>query len=496
MDLRKKINIWDVIFVAAGIGSMFFWYANGISGNDFWWHVKVGEYICQNGKIPTTDIFSWVRNMMDIPWTAHEWLSEVILYLLYHYGGEFGIFLFFFVLASIAYILLYGQIRAFFNHNFVFSIIYLFFFSIVAPMFFFGRPQVAGFFLLFFELKILYSFYVNDGGKLIWLVPVLAVLWSNLYGGSSNLSYLLCFLFLFSGSFSFTIGRVEGRKLSKKARIQLVLVVLCTIFAIMINPIGIKVLSYPYVNLSDKLSMTLISEWQSPDVKNLGELILFFFPLLLMALGIVLEEKSIRFIDLLLMLFFTFLFLRSIRFIILWYFAASFYAFHYLPSFDSLVEKRKIDFIAKGVFLLLSVLLGICGSIKTVDTLQSGKIVRTVLGEKMIQKVKEVSPNRLYNYYDFGEALIFHNIPVFFDSRADLFSKTGILADGFSLTRLQSVNPEDEKEYLNVESLIGKYQFDYFIVDNTTPLYVYLADHVEKYELIFEEDNATLFKKR
>ncbi len=134
----KNVTFTDVCFWLAGFGSLIFWYANGISGNVFWWHVKAGEYICQNGKIPTTDIFSWMRNQMVIPWTAHEWLSEVILYLLYHSLGEHGIFLFFFVLAFICYALVYGQIRSHIKNNYVFSCIFLFLFTVVAPMFFSG----------------------------------------------------------------------------------------------------------------------------------------------------------------------------------------------------------------------------------------------------------------------------------------------------------------------------------------------------------------------
>lgn len=91
--------------------------------------------------------------------------------------------------------------------------------------------------------------------------------------------------------------------------------------------------------------------------------------------------------------------------------------------------------------------------------------------------------------------MIFHDVPVFIDSRADLFSKAGILADGFSLIHLQNIGVDDSSDALNVEGLIGKYQFDYFIVDQTTPFYVYLEDHSEKYKLIYKDENAAFFCK-
>lgn len=55
---------------------------------------KVGEWICTHGKIPTSDIFSWYGIANNIPWTAHEWLSEVIYYLIFNAFGEMGMYIF------------------------------------------------------------------------------------------------------------------------------------------------------------------------------------------------------------------------------------------------------------------------------------------------------------------------------------------------------------------------------------------------------------------
>jgi hypothetical protein len=68
-------------------------FGDGISGNDFWWHIKVGQWIVENGRIPTTDIFSWYGTENQIPWTAHEWLADVMFYLLHEACGQWGIFL-------------------------------------------------------------------------------------------------------------------------------------------------------------------------------------------------------------------------------------------------------------------------------------------------------------------------------------------------------------------------------------------------------------------
>ena len=68
-------------------------YSFGISGNDFWWHIKAGEWILENHAIPKVGIFSWYAMDNNLEWVSHEWLSEVLLYLVYSILGSIGILL-------------------------------------------------------------------------------------------------------------------------------------------------------------------------------------------------------------------------------------------------------------------------------------------------------------------------------------------------------------------------------------------------------------------
>ena len=60
------------------------------AGDDYWWHVKVGEWIVQNKQVPKTGIFSWYAQENNLSWFAHEWLAEVILYGFTCLFGENG----------------------------------------------------------------------------------------------------------------------------------------------------------------------------------------------------------------------------------------------------------------------------------------------------------------------------------------------------------------------------------------------------------------------
>ena len=62
-----------------------------LGDGDTWSHVTTGEWIIAHGGAPHADPFS--HSMAGAPWTAHEWLSEVLLALALRVGGWSGVVL-------------------------------------------------------------------------------------------------------------------------------------------------------------------------------------------------------------------------------------------------------------------------------------------------------------------------------------------------------------------------------------------------------------------
>ena len=60
-----------------------------LGDGDTWSHVATGEWILAHGGPPRADPFSY--SMAGAPWTAHEWLAEVLLTLAYRFGGWSGV---------------------------------------------------------------------------------------------------------------------------------------------------------------------------------------------------------------------------------------------------------------------------------------------------------------------------------------------------------------------------------------------------------------------
>lgn len=488
-EVIPYLLIGTVVFVI-----VLYCFSEGISGNDFWWHIKVGEYICENKCVPTTGIFSWIGMERQLEWTAHEWMAEVIFYLIYNIAGSVGIYCISLMAALLMTLLMWHHSRQYIHKNILLSGVFFALFSVLTSLFFYGRPHIFGFFLLFFELKLLFDYMDEHNEKCIYWIPFISVLWSNLHGGSSCLAYILCIVFLLCGSLEFQFGKIKSSRLERKKWLRLGTVSILSVLGLLINPIGVRVLVYPYVNIADNLSMSIISEWQAPDAKAVGNLVLYFFPILLTSIGLLYEKEKIRLIDIVIMLVFLFLFFRSVRFIILWYISAIFYSFRYMPPCKVKPIRKKSEFVAVAILLFL-LLIPMGNSIYNVSVLSlKDNLISRVMSDNAVAFIKADNPQRIFNDYNLGEALIYNDIPVFFDARADLYAQENILADGVSLLFLEQANPEAEYSYMNVDHVLKEYQFDRILVLKTRPLYSYLMGQPDKYICLYEDKEVSYFK--
>lgn len=491
---RPEMDLAQFAILGMAICAIAYVFSTGISGNDFWWHIKIGEWIIQNRTIPTTDIFSWYGTQQNISWTAHEWLSDVLLYAIHAITGDVGVFLMSLFASLLMMWLLWRETKKYIEKNVLIGGLYFVLFAVSTSVFFYGRPHLFSFFLLFWELKVLFTFMHNPKSKSLYWIPLLTCIWSNLHGGSASLSYVLCLVFLIVCFIKTDFGCITSHQISKGDCYRLLAVTIGSVLAILINPIGKDVLLYPYKSFSDHLQMTLISEWRSPDAKNIGDLLLFIFPIVLMLLGFFAENKHIRLIDLTIMGLFVFLFLRSVRFIMLWYIAAAFCAFPYMPECKVKPISPLLYRILVGVCSLgFLAIIGLCGY-RTVNTVQKNDVISTALSDEAIQVIREDAPARIFNDYNLGEALIYNNISVFFDARADLYAQEGIMADGVSLMLLNQANEDAQISYVSVDSLLQKYEFDAILILKNRPLYAYIISHPEQFLRIYEDDSVGYFR--
>src|ERR1051326_8356476 len=56
-----------------------------LTDGDTGWHIRTGEWILDHQAVPRHDLFSF--SMPGAPWTAWEWLSDVLFARLYRWNG-------------------------------------------------------------------------------------------------------------------------------------------------------------------------------------------------------------------------------------------------------------------------------------------------------------------------------------------------------------------------------------------------------------------------
>lgn len=102
----------------------------------------------------------------------------------------------------------------------------------------------------------------------------------------------------------------------------------------------------------------------------------------------------------------------------------------------------------------------------------------------------------LYNEYNFGSYLIYQDIPVFIDSRCDLYlpefnENTYVFKDFLNL---------DNMNFRNMEEKIEEYGFTHFIVSNGTKFKMYLDLKPDGYKKIYpteeiEDNNFSIYER-
>lgn len=439
-------------------------------GNDYWWHIKAGKYMLENHTILKHDIFSWFAIEHNLSWISHEWLTEIILYGLKILFNDNHIIVYCLTLWLSIMIDIFLSNRKKMKKNIYFSVFFLLLSLVFLGMNVMPRPHMFSFLFLTLTLTLLFNLLENENSNKIFFLPLIALIWSNTHGGSSNLSYILCFLFFFIGNFQFSFSKFEAKPFTKLQLRKYLLVTILCILAIIINPHGIKMLLYPYQNMQDSFMLKTISEWQPSNPNQLSHLAIFAFIGYLMFI-ILKSEKKLQLLDFLLLAMFGFLSLKSIRF----------WPFLYLTSFYVIfdyVKEKKTSNITNNI------LLGVCCLfLISYNILIPNKTIFSVpLDDSFIAKIKEENPKRLYNYYDYGGYLIYNDIKVFIDGRADLYSKYNY-RDSYHLINLQG----DYRQILN------HYQFDMFLLDKGIPLAFYLKEN-ENYEIVLEKNNTVLYK--
>ncbi len=103
-------SIGDIIFLSLLFVLAFSSGQGLLSDGDTGYHIRTGEIILQTWQLPSRDPYSF--HYPPLPWTAHEWLSEIAMAIIFESLGLTGVVIFFAVLLALTHWLLYQSLRS------------------------------------------------------------------------------------------------------------------------------------------------------------------------------------------------------------------------------------------------------------------------------------------------------------------------------------------------------------------------------------------------
>jgi len=415
LDTRRVF----VMILAIGLFAMA---ARNVTDPDVWWHLRTGQLILQNHAVFHTDPYSFTK--FGQPWVNHEWLSDLVIFIVYRTAGWAGLILVFAAIVSTAFMCVFWRCS---GPPYLAAAVTVLGAIASAPSW--GvRPQT--FSLLFASLFLLILERSSAHENLLWYTLPITLMWVNLHGGYA-IGIAFMFLFIVGDLVDVALGFQKWSE--SRARLQKLVLALAACLAIIpLNPYGFRMYGYPVETVSSSSIQSYISEWLSPNFHD-G----MFLPLLLMLLAIfvaaAVSPLRLRPRELLLLAATTWAALHSARHIAIFVLVAA-------PLLSRLIyawlsQNRGAAFPAKPASAIP--ILRLCNGIvlaaflaftqirvRQVVNGQSGAEARTLPSAAVSFFSNNQLPGPLLNYYNWGGYLIWKLYPayrVYIDGRSDLY---------------------------------------------------------------------------
>ncbi|MGE5206787.1 MAG: hypothetical protein ACM3PW_14310 [Chlamydiota bacterium] len=423
-----------VFIIILGLG-LFAMAARGVHDPDVWWHLRAGQEIVVIHHVPRQDIFSYTRYGQ--PWIAHEWLSEVVFYLIFRVAGWTGLTVVFAGVIGGTFLLLYRQCA---GRPYIAGLVTALGAITTIPSW--GvRPQMFSLLLAAVFLWLLAKARASEPDRMrfLWWMPPLLLLWVNLHG-AFLLGPALIGITLAGWLLEAWLGLESWpRAWARLGRLGLVLA--ACVAVIPLNPNGFELYRYPFQTLQARTIVDYIVEWASPNFHSV-DFKPFLGLLLLTWLVVAVSRKRLSPTQILLLLATAYGGLSAVRHIPIFVLVAAPILAEGLDElaarrhwFSATEEKPPAPAKLALNFVFLLAVAGLTGVrfYQAVKGQAAGEAKRYPQAATEFLICEHV-PGPIFNYYDWGGYFIAKLYPqyrVFIDGRTDLYGK---LMDTFSET--------------------------------------------------------------
>ena len=513
--------------------------------NDTFYTVKIGEHIIENGGIDMQDPFSWHENL---EYTYPHWLYDVGMYLIYNLGGWNGIYISTVVLCCILGIMLYlTNVKICKNHliSFLLTIGVMF----LCKPYIAARAQLVTFILFVLTIYLIEKFLESRKLKYAVTLIGISILIANLHVAVWPFyfvlyvpyiaEYIICTIIdadviirlqILGNKILYKLSkknpekqdninekinlakekiekiskvREENRKKPYKLRVEknenvkyLILVFLICILTGLCTPLG----STPYTYLIDTMNGITtqnINEHLPLTLINAKEFLCIIIAIvaLLMFTDIKIRLKDILFIGGLFIL--ALMSRRQISmFLLIGIYVVNRLICEFLEKYKAREEIEDITtFLTTKTGAILFVVIFVLVGVKNIkQKLESNeKYINEssypVAACQYILDNIDLNTAKFYNEYNYGSYMLYKGIPVFIDSRAELY--TPEFNEGINVF----------EDFLNISN-IGLYYEDKMEEYGITHLIMYKNSKLNmfisrdnNYEKLYEDESFVIYKR-
>jgi len=425
------------------------------SDPDMWWHLKAGELIWNTHSIPRADVFSFTAAGKS--WTAQEWLSEMVIYGVYHFAGYSGLMLWLCIMAS-ALVLAGFALSALYSGNikiaFLGGVVTWLFATVGLTI----RPHLIGYLLLLCELLILQLGHKRNA-RWFYALPPLFAFWINFHS-----SFVFGFVVLgvvFGCSFlQFEWGLLAAQRWSWNTRKTLAIAAGLSGAALFLNPIGPKLIWYPFeVMFTQPINLGAIAEWQQTNF-GVSRGVALLIVAGLMLLVPLIRCVKIHVHELLLLALLFYFGVRHERMVFLFGIVAAPILCRLLADTWDRYQPERDRILPNAVLMLIAAVAVVFAFPSSSNLREQVNKANPVKAVEFIQHSGLSGP--MLNSYGYGGYLIWAapEHKVFVDGRADVYEPAGVLAD---YMRFMSLD-------IDSKSILEKYRIDFCFVTSDDPI--------------------------
>ena len=512
--------------------------------NDTFYTIKIGEHILQNG-IDMKDPFSWHENLQ---YTYPHWLYDVVIYLVYSIGGQVGIYISTIVLSITLGLTMY-LVNTKLTKNKLTSFVLTIGAMYLLRNYIAARAQLVTFILFILTVYFIEMFLETKKKRYVVGLIIIPIIIANVHLAVFPFYFVLYLpyiaeymIYILSNTeiilvtakidrlnkkilkttkeeeiqkIKDEINRLEQKNektINKKEKINanpykikirgnnnvkaLIIIMIICLFTGFLTPLGTT--PYTYLiktmqgttthNISEHLPLTLVNNLE------------FMCALVLFIVILTFTDTKIRLSDLFMLgglIFLTFYTRRQF----------SMFTLICVIILNRLINALLDKYDPEGCKKAIKKMTTITGMIVTICLVLTISVIQykpkmndhfidensyPVGAATYILENLDIKNIKLYNEYNYGSYLIFRGIPVFIDSRADLYAPefnpgVEVFNDYINLSNV---------DIDNVEEKLDKYGITHMLMYKKSKLRKFVEQNTEKYNLLYEDDNFCLFERK